>query len=56
MSDTITILHMTLTFITSTIVAVLGYLKFQDRLTPDLERRVAALEADKNKKHKKKKR
>lgn len=55
MSDTITILHMILTFITSTVVAVLGYLKFQDKFLPnDLERRVAALEV--KKKHKKKKR
>jgi hypothetical protein len=39
MSDTITIVHMVLTFITSTLVAVLGYLKF---LAPDAKQ--AALE------------
>lgn len=50
---------MTLTFLTSTVVAVLGYLRFKDRLTvePDvkqqeLEARIAKLEKKLNKKHK----
>lgn len=58
MSDTITVVHMVLTFLTSTLVAVLGYLKF---LVPDakqaaLEARLTHIEQElQNKKDKKKK-
>lgn len=58
MDTAITILHMTLTFITSTVVAVLGYLKFQDRIETSnkddvLEKRIVELEKKAKKKHKK---
>jgi len=53
MSDTITIIHMSITFITSIVATVLGYFKFRDihagANKPNLEERLLKLEIQRKK-------